>query len=58
MLMTQPSQTRNPYGTHAANDESSAVSVIQDCQFGRKHRFKRRFRSSTPCSPTAISLFS
>jgi hypothetical protein len=58
MVMTQPSQTRNPYGAHAADDEPGAVSVIQDRQFGRGHRFKRRFRSSLPCSPLATSLFS
>jgi hypothetical protein len=58
MLMTQPSQTRNPYGAHAENDEPGAVSVLQDRQFGRRHRFKRRFRSSLPCSPLATSLFS
>jgi hypothetical protein len=57
MWMTQPSQTRNPYGAHAANDEPGAVSVIQDRQFGRRHRFKRRFRSSMPCWPTATFLY-
>jgi hypothetical protein len=58
MLMIQPSQTRNPHGAHADNDEPGAVSEFQERQFGRGHRFKRHLRSSLPCSPLATSLFS
>ena len=58
MLQSAKSPTVNPREAHADHDEPGEFTVTLIRQFGRRHRFKRHFRSSLPCRPTATSLFS
>jgi hypothetical protein len=58
MLQSAKSPNVNPRGAHADQDGPTEFTVILTRHFGRRHRFKRRFRSSLPCRPTATFLYS
>jgi hypothetical protein len=58
MVQSAKSPNINPRWAHADHDEPGELTLNLIRQFGRRHRFKRRFRSSLPCRRQATSIFS